>query len=105
MLCGGAMRGLFLFSRHFRARSPLCLAAFYTRRLPHWQPPDADFFVTLRLYGSLPKSARVAVPSISAGAAFLALDKELNRAASGPIWLKNQQAAGRRPTNLIHDHP
>ncbi len=29
---------------------------FYRRRLPHWHPPNATFFVTFRLEGSLPKS-------------------------------------------------
>lgn len=29
---------------------------FYkSRKLPHWQPPGATFFVTARLYGSIPK--------------------------------------------------
>ncbi|MEI9807785.1 MAG: hypothetical protein WDO16_07855 [Bacteroidota bacterium] len=27
---------------------------FYTRKLPHWQPPEETFFVTYRLAGSLP---------------------------------------------------
>ncbi|MCX7608285.1 MAG: hypothetical protein N2049_03580 [Anaerolineales bacterium] len=29
---------------------------FYRRRLPHWHPPNATFFVTFRLEGSLPRS-------------------------------------------------
>jgi REP element-mobilizing transposase RayT len=29
---------------------------FYRRFLPHWHPPNATFFVTFRLEGSLPKS-------------------------------------------------
>ncbi|MGK7370531.1 MAG: transposase [Candidatus Halalkalibacterium sp. M3_1C_030] len=29
--------------------------SFYKRNLPHWQPSDADYFVTFRLAGSLPK--------------------------------------------------
>ena len=28
----------------------------YRRNLPHFQPPDATFFVTFRLYGTLPVS-------------------------------------------------
>lgn len=27
---------------------------FYTRKLPHWQPEEATFFITYRLTGSLP---------------------------------------------------
>lgn len=30
---------------------------FYERNLPHWQPDKAEFFITFRLVGSLPKSA------------------------------------------------
>ncbi len=29
---------------------------FYRRKLPHWQIPEATYFVTYRLYGSIPKS-------------------------------------------------
>lgn len=31
------------------------MKTFYRRRLPHYQPPHATFFVTFRLAGSLPK--------------------------------------------------
>lgn len=31
--------------------------AFYRRKLPHWQPNYAEFFITLRLANSLPKAA------------------------------------------------
>jgi hypothetical protein len=29
---------------------------FYRRRLPHWEKPDATYFVTFRVAGSLPQS-------------------------------------------------
>lgn len=75
--------------------SPLFYVPFYTRRLPHWQPLDADFFVTWRLYGSLPKCKRELHGSTSAGAAFVALDKELDSATNGPLWLKRADVADR----------
>jgi REP element-mobilizing transposase RayT len=28
---------------------------FYRRKLPHWQPPNATYFITIRLANSLPK--------------------------------------------------
>ncbi|MCP9291149.1 transposase [Gracilimonas sediminicola] len=31
--------------------------AFYRRNLPHWQPEGAEYFITFRLAGSLPKQA------------------------------------------------
>lgn len=30
---------------------------FYRRNLPHWQPASAEYFITVRLDGSLPKQA------------------------------------------------
>lgn len=30
---------------------------YYRRNLPHWQPEGADYFITFRLAGSLPKQA------------------------------------------------
>jgi putative transposase len=82
-----------LFRRDLLSSPPLFDLTFYTRRLPHWHPPDADFFVTWRLYGSLPKSSTQVTTSQPAGAAFLALDQELDRATNGPLWLKNAQVA------------
>lgn len=81
------------FEEIFFVHGPPVSVTFYTRRLPHWHPPDADFFVTWRLYGSLPKASRETEPSQPAGEAFLAQDRELDRAASGPLWLKNAQVA------------
>jgi putative transposase len=66
---------------------------FYSRRLPHWHPPDADFFVTWRLYGSLPKSREPVLSPAPAGEAFRALDQELDRATKGPLWLKDPRIA------------
>ncbi|HMQ46968.1 MAG TPA: transposase [Saprospiraceae bacterium] len=28
---------------------------FYRKKLPHWQPPEGTFFITYRLFGSIPK--------------------------------------------------
>jgi putative transposase len=69
----------------------------HTRRLPHLEPTDAEFFVTWRLYGSLPKAAHGAAPllteRLSAGAAFAALDRQMDCAVSGPLWLKKPNVA------------
>ena len=67
---------------------------FYTRRLPHWQPPGVEFFVTWPLYGSVPRfRTQLLAPSTPAGRAFLCLDKQRDSAASGPLWLKNPPVA------------
>ena len=92
-LWGGAMRCL--FPEKFRRHPQLFCVAFHIRRLPHWEPSDAEFFVTWRLFGSLPKAAHGAVPQArsSAGAEFVALDRQLDFASGGPLWLKNAHVA------------
>ena len=52
----------------------------YRRHLPHWQPDGAEFFVTWRLYGSLPAG--------HAGADFVSADQELERSV-GPRWMQD----------------
>jgi putative DNA methylase len=70
------------------------------RKLPHWHPDltEGDFlFVTWRLAGSVPPPRLhlppLATPS-SAGRAFLALDREADQAAFGPVWLQDARVAG-----------
>ena len=65
---------------------------YYERNLPHWHPPGAELFWTWRLYGSLPRPPRewVALP---AGKAFALMDRHLNAAAHGPVWLKDPRIA------------
>lgn len=64
----------------------------FKRRLPHQHPENADFFVTWRLYGSLPRQPQALTP-ISCGEAFVAMDRELDLAATGPLWLKEPRIA------------
>ena len=90
---GSAVRCQFLRRTSLRRRHQF-FVTFYVRRLPHWQPPDADIFVTWRLYGSLPRySARLVPASAPHGKAFVALDRQLDTADSGPLWMKNQEVA------------
>jgi REP element-mobilizing transposase RayT len=68
---------------------------FYRRHLPHWLPEGASLFVTWRLHGSLPAHLRTPRrEETDAGRAFLAFDRHLDRAATGPLWLKNPIIAG-----------
>jgi REP element-mobilizing transposase RayT len=62
------------------------------RRLPHWQPDGAGYFVTWILAGSLPAIA-VADLWTSRGAAFVAGDRLLDAAPSGPRWLTKPEVA------------
>jgi hypothetical protein len=77
---------------------------FYRRKLPHWHPDlnEAGFlFVTWRLSGSIPQvrlPRRLANDSHgpttrSSGRAFLALDREADKAAFGPVWLRDDRVA------------
>jgi putative transposase len=72
---------------------------FYRRKLPHWHPDitEATFlFVTWRLAGTIPKT-RLPRPNagapLSAGRAFLAWDREVDKAAFGPVWLQDARVA------------
>src|SRR5947209_3873926 len=62
------------------------------RRLPHWQPEGAGYFVTWRLAGSLP-AAGVADLWTTRGAAFVGGDRLLDSAPSGPRWLTEPKVA------------
>jgi hypothetical protein len=72
---------------------------FYRRKLPHWHPDitEATFlFVTWRLAGSIPKTRLSRQPTgapLSGGRAFLAWDREVDKAAFGPVWLQDARVA------------
>jgi REP element-mobilizing transposase RayT len=63
---------------------------YHRRTLPHLYPPGATLFLTWRLFGSLP---RCAARSENPGKAFALEDRVLDRAATGPRWLKDPQIA------------
>ena len=56
---------------------------YYERHLPHWQPEGAALFLTWRLHGSLPKTVEI-LEHTSPGKAFVAMDRKLDGAATGP---------------------
>jgi len=67
---------------------------FYTRRLPHWQPDGVAIFLTWRLHGSLPRTDdRLLPPNATPGRKFLEQDREMDRAKTGPQWLKDPRVA------------
>ena len=65
---------------------------YYERNLPHWQPEGAAIFLTWRLYGSFDATRQLAKLS-TAGPAFAAFDRELDRATAGPQWLRQPAIA------------
>jgi putative transposase len=65
---------------------------FHTRRLPHYHAIDKSIFLTWRLYGSLPKNR--SFPSVTtSGQAFLAMDRLLDNARTGPLYLRQSDVA------------
>jgi REP-associated tyrosine transposase len=66
--------------------------SFYQRTLPHWHPEGAFLFVTWRLFGSLPQAAGNHT-IVSPGRAFVLMDRQLDRAGFGPVWLRDARIA------------
>jgi hypothetical protein len=80
-----------------------------TESASHWYPAGKSIFLTWRLYGSLPQSVinwlrmarqRLRKPELSSEARLLEfkklfgrIDSLLDRATSGPLWLKNAEIA------------
>jgi putative transposase len=68
--------------------------SYHRRNLPHYYPPEAILFVTFRLFGSLPIPKLPTQSPVTAGKAFVAADRALDRATTGPQWLKDPRIAG-----------
>jgi putative DNA methylase len=69
---------------------------YYERTLPHWQPEGRDLFLTWRLSGSLPAEVMTALRASKTkelGKRFREYDLELDKASSGPLWLKEPRIA------------
>ena len=69
---------------------------YYERTLPHWQPEGRDLFLTWRLSGSLPAKVMAVLRASKTkklGKRFREYDLELDKASSGPLWLKEPRIA------------
>src|SRR5579859_3791497 len=66
--------------------------SYYHRRLPHWHPEGTFLFVTWRLFGSLPQAANTS-SAVSPRHAFVLMDRRLDRAGFGPVWLRDTRIA------------
>jgi len=65
----------------------------YDRRLPHRDIVGARMFVTFRLHGSLPVNRVFPPAQLTHGEAFVALDRLLDHARIGPLYLRQAQIA------------
>jgi REP element-mobilizing transposase RayT len=63
------------------------------RRLPHWDLVGYPLFVTFRLHGSLPANRAFPPARLTSGKAFVAIDRILDRSASGPLYLRIPEIA------------
>ena len=63
------------------------------RRLPHIYPPGAPLFVTWHLHGSLPHSLRPPPGPLTSGEAFVWLDRQMDSARTGPLYLGQPEIA------------
>jgi REP element-mobilizing transposase RayT len=65
---------------------------YYERNLPHWHPEGAAIFLTWRLHGTY-AHLRPDPTSANPGRVFAAADRQLDRAVSGPKWLREPAIA------------
>lgn len=71
------------------------------RHLPHWVPDEVAVFVTWRLAGSLPRARAPMLYREPPGRKFVGEDRVLDKAALGPVWLKDARIA-RMVVNALH---
>jgi REP element-mobilizing transposase RayT len=69
-------------------RGTNCEVNRYQRRLPHWDAVGARIFVTFSLNGSIPASRAFHSKEVSAGHVFVAVDRLLDHARAGPLFLR-----------------
>lgn len=80
--------------------------SFYRRNLPHWQPEEAQFFITFRLAASLPTQVIEQLkteqkelensdlsPTQMQRRVFSKYEKHLDGTSIGPTWLENKKIA------------
>jgi REP element-mobilizing transposase RayT len=65
---------------------------FHERRLPHYHAMGRPIFLTWSLHGSLPLG-RHFPPGITSGEAFVAMDRLLDNARTGPLYLRQPDIA------------
>jgi REP element-mobilizing transposase RayT len=68
----------------------------YRRNLPHICPPHTPIFLTWRLRGSLPAGIQIPIrktPGITDGEKFVRIDRLLDAAKRGPLWLHDPRIA------------
>jgi putative DNA methylase len=65
----------------------------HRRRLPHRYPAGTPLFITFHLYGSLPHGLYPPATASNAGQAFAWMDRYLDTARTGPLFLRMPEIA------------
>ena len=65
----------------------------YRRRLPHDYETDQSVFLTWRLHDSLPPHRPFPTDTLNSGQAFAAMDRLLDEACDGPLYLRQPAIA------------
>jgi putative transposase len=65
----------------------------YNRPLPHFDSVNERLFVTFRLHGSQPENRVFPPHRLTNGKAFVAMDRLLDAARSGPVYLRQPEIA------------
>ena len=74
---------------------------FYRRRLPHFHEIDQPVFLTSRHHDSLPPHRAFPTETLNSGRAFAAMDRLLDEARAGAVYLR-QPAAANMIVEAIH---
>jgi putative transposase len=91
--CGGLLIRLPTFVRISRPKPHISfVTTIHTRRLSHYHSVGQATFVTWRLHDSLPPN-RSFPAAIASGHAFLAMDRLLDHACTGPLFLRMPEVA------------
>jgi hypothetical protein len=72
------------------------------RRLPHVEAGSMPQFITFRLQGSLPANRIFPPSNVTPGEAFVAMDRLLDRANCGPVWLRQPSVARLVRTSILY---
>ncbi len=65
----------------------------FRRRLPHHHPEGKWLFATWHLHGSLPQALYPPPGKLSSGSAFVWMDRYLDSARGGPLYLAQEAIA------------
>jgi REP element-mobilizing transposase RayT len=77
--------------------------AFYRRRLPHFDSSGQTIFLTWRLHGSLPRNRPFRGGKLASGESFVALDRLLDEARTGPLYLRQPHVANQVVEALFYN--